>query len=459
MKGPFKGKIPGNQYIFSRPPKITNPKQTKKPFGLLKFAEKIECMVKGKNSVEIINIGDEILIGQIINSNAAWMAEQLDLNGFSVVHMTTISDTSEAIGEALNQAAMRADIILLTGGLGPTKDDITKQTLADYFKVKLVTDQKSLQDVEAFFASRKQPLTATNRRQAEIPSNSTPLSNPYGTAPGMWFEENGKVYASMPGVPVEMKYLMSEEIIPRLKKKYQPGYLVHKTIMTHGMGESHLSDLIKEWEDSLPEHIKLAYLPRPGVVRLRLSAAGNDREQLQHDIGNAVQRLVFLIPDLIFGYDNISMEEAVGDLLKKSQKTVSTAESCTGGAIAARITRIPGSSDYFRGSMVAYSNDIKENQLGVDPETLKSDGAVSEAVVRQMAEGGRKAFQTGYAIATSGIAGPEGGTKEKPVGTVWIAVATPEGTTAEVFQFGNNRERNTERSILSGLNMLRKRLL
>lgn len=416
-------------------------------------------MVESKTSVEIINIGDEILIGQIINSNAAWMAEQLNLNGFSVVHMTTISDTSEAIGEALNQAAMRADIILLTGGLGPTKDDITKQTLADYFNADLITDQNVLKEVEDFFASRNQPLTDTNRRQAEIPSNCTPLPNPYGTAAGMWFETNGKVYASMPGVPVEMKNLMSNEIIPRLKKKYQPGYLVHKTIMTHGMGESHLSDRIRDWEENLPDHIKLAYLPRPGVVRLRLSAAGNDKQQLQHDISNAVQQLLIRIPELIFGYDDITLEEVVGNLLRKSGKTVSTAESCTGGSIAARITRIAGSSDYFRGSMVAYSNDVKEKQLDVDPDTIQKHGAVSEQVVRQMAEGARKKFQTDCSISTSGIAGPGGGTKEKPVGTVWIAVATSTGTKAQVFRFGSNRERNTELSILSALNMLRKELL
>jgi len=416
-------------------------------------------MVKSKTSVEIINIGDEILIGQIINSNAAWMAEQLNLNGFSVVHMTTISDTSEAIGEALNQAAMRADIILLTGGLGPTKDDITKQTLADYFNTDLITDQNVLKEVEDFFASRNQPLTDTNRRQAEIPSNCTPLSNPYGTAPGMWFETNGKVYASMPGVPVEMKNLMSNEIIPRLKKKYKPGYLVHKTVMTHGMGESHLSDKIRDWEEDLPHHIKLAYLPRPGIVRLRLSAAGSDKKQLQHDINHAVQQLHFRIPDLIFGYDDITLEEVVGDLLRKSEKTVSTAESCTGGAIAARITRIAGSSDYFRGSLVAYSNDVKEQQLEVNPDSIKNYGAVSEQVVKQMAEGAQKKFQTDCSIATSGVAGPGGGTKEKPVGTVWIAVATSKGAKAKRFQFGNNRERNTERSVLSGLNMLRKELL
>jgi len=415
--------------------------------------------VKSTTSTEIINIGDEILIGQIVNTNAAWMAEQLNLSGFSVVHMTTIPDTAEAISEALKQAALRADIIILTGGLGPTKDDITKQTLADYFQTDLVRDATVLEKVEAFFASRKQALTETNRRQADIPSNCTPLSNPYGTAPGMWFEENGKVYASIPGVPVEMKHLMSQEIIPRLKEKFQPGHIVHKTIMTNGLGESHLSDKINEWEENLPAHIKLAYLPRPGIVRLRLSAAGADKNQLEQDVDEAVQQLTSLIPELIFGYDDITLEEVVGRLLTSKEKSVATAESCTGGAIAARITRIPGSSSYFRGSVVAYANDIKENHLGVEKQTLIDFGAVSKPVVKQMAERMKQKFDADYSIATSGIAGPGGGTKEKPVGMVWIAVATPEETIARVFHFGSNRQRNTELSVLSALNMLRKELL
>lgn len=426
---------------------------------MLNFVSNIKGMVKSKTSTEIINIGDEILIGQIVNTNGSWMAEQLNLSGFSVVHMTTISDTAEAISEALNQAAMRADIIILTGGLGPTKDDITKQTLADYFQADLVRDPTVLEKIEAFFASRKQTLTETNRKQADIPSNCTPLSNPYGTAPGMWFEENGKIYASMPGVPVEMKHLMSQEIIPRLKEKFQPGHIIHKTIMTHGLGESHLSDKIKEWEENLPSHIKIAYLPRPGIVRLRLSAAGHDKKQLENDVSEAVRQLASLIPELVFGYDDITLEEVVGQLLKSKEKSIATAESCTGGAIAARITRISGSSSYFLGSVVAYANDIKENHLGVEKQSLNDYGAVSKPVVKQMAEWIKRKFNTDYSVATSGIAGPTGGTKEKPVGTVWIAVATPEETVARVFHFGSNRQRNTELSVLSALNMLRKELL
>lgn len=416
-------------------------------------------MVKSKIKTEIINIGDEILIGQIVNTNAAWMADQLNLNGFSVVHMTTISDNREAIIEALKQASARADVILLTGGLGPTKDDITKQTLADYFNTNLITHKKTLQEVEDFFASRGQILTATNRRQADIPANCTPLSNPYGTAPGMWFEEQEKIYASMPGVPIEMKHLISREIIPRLREKYRPGHLYHKTIMTHGLGESHLSDKIREWEEQLPNHIKPAYLPRPGIVRLRLSAVGDDRSKLKHEVDQAIRELQSYIPDLIYGYDDVTLEEVTGNLLTQHKKTVATAESCTGGAIAARITRISGSSAYFRGSVVAYANDIKEKQLGVPASAITNHGAVSQPVVEAMAEGVRNRFKTDYAIATSGVAGPEGGTKEKPVGMVWIAVSTPARTVARVFHFGNNRERNNTLSVLSGLNMLRKELI
>ncbi|MCF8230789.1 MAG: competence/damage-inducible protein A [Bacteroidales bacterium] len=416
-------------------------------------------MVNSKVKTEIINIGDEILIGQIVNTNAAWMADQLNLNGFSVVHMATIADTKEAIIQALRQASVRADVVLLTGGLGPTKDDITKQTLAEYFGTNLITHKKILQEVKDFFASRGQSLTPTNRRQADIPANCIPLSNPYGTAPGMWFEERGKIYASMPGVPIEMKNLLSREIIPRLREKYQTEHLVHQTIMTHGLGESHLSDNIREWEEQLPNHIKLAYLPRPGIVRLRLSAVGNDKTKLKQEINQAIHDLQAYIPDLIYGYDDITLEEVTGQLLSRQKKTVATAESCTGGAIAARITRIPGSSAYFRGSVVAYANDVKEKQLGVPPSSLKNHGAVSQPVVEAMAEGVRNRFKTDYALATSGIAGPEGGTKEKPVGMVWIAVSSGAQTVAREFHFGNNRERNTELSVLSALNMLRKELI
>ncbi|MCF8339069.1 MAG: CinA family nicotinamide mononucleotide deamidase-related protein, partial [Bacteroidales bacterium] len=347
----------------------------------------------------------------------------------------------------------------LTGGLGPTKDDITKQTLADYFNTDLITHKKTLQEVEDFFASRGQTLTATNRRQADIPANCTPLSNPYGTAPGMWFEKQEKIYASMPGVPIEMRHLISREIIPRLREKYRPGHLYHKTIMTHGLGESHLSDKIREWEEQLPNHIKLAYLPRPGIVRLRLSAVGDDRTKLKQEVDQAIHELQSYIPDLIYGYDDVSLEEVTGKLLTQHKKTVATAESCTGGAIAARITRIPGSSAYFRGSVVAYANDIKEKQLGVLASVITKHGAVSQPVVEAMADGVRNRFKTDYAIATSGVAGPEGGTKEKPVGMVWIAVSSPARTVARAFHFGNNRERNNELSVLSGLNMLRKELI
>ncbi len=416
-------------------------------------------MVQSNIRAEILTIGDEILIGQIINTNASWMAQQMNLAGYSVVHMTTVSDDGFAITRAIDQAFGRSDIVLMTGGLGPTKDDITKQTLSEYFNSPLVVDKEALDHVSAFFAARGYELTKTNYYQAEVPEGCTVLKNNHGTAPGMLFEREGKVLVSMPGVPLEMKNLMKEKVIPYLKQIFKGQEILHKTVMTHGMGESHLSDRIRDWEDALPEHIKLAYLPRPGIVRLRLSAAGDDRKMLVADIEKQVRRLEKLIPELIFGFDDEPFEKVIGNLLKKRRQTLSTAESCTGGSIASRITSVPGSSEYFKGSVVAYENSVKKTVLRVSEKDLETDGAVSQAVVEQMATGARNLLETNFAIATSGIAGPDGGTDDKPVGTVWIAVASEKEVRSRRFQFGNNRERNIERSVLSGLNMLRLMLL
>lgn len=415
-------------------------------------------MVKSNIKAAVITIGDEILIGQIVNTNASWLGQQMNLAGYSVVHMATVPDQREEIVSELNKAIKYAEIVIITGGLGPTKDDITKHTLAEYFGRTLEEDPDTLQQVTSFFAARGMELTETNRRQALVPEGAVVLKNDNGTAPGMLFEDNGKVVVSLPGVPLEMKHLMTEQVIPYLKTKYKGQYIYHKTVMTHGMGESHLSDLIQGWEESLPSHIKLAYLPRPGIVRLRLSAAGDTFNQIRIDVNKQVQRLVRLIPDLIFGYDDITLEEVIGSMLTRKSKTVATAESCTGGSIAARITSVAGSSAYFKGSVVAYDNHVKYNVLGVSEEALEKYGAVSEEVAKQMAAGAKKLLSIDYAIATTGIAGPEGGTKEKPVGTVWIAVASHDEVKAQRFQFGHQRSRNTERSVLSALNMLRLKL-
>lgn len=416
-------------------------------------------MVQSNIKAEILTIGDEILIGQIVNTNAAWMAQQMNLAGYSVVHMTTVSDDGLSIKRAIDQAFGRSDIVLMTGGLGPTKDDITKKTLSEYFNSSLVVNEEALNHVRAFFAARGYELTETNYYQAEVPEDCVVLKNNHGTAPGMLFENEEKVLVSMPGVPLEMKNLMKEKVLPYLSQKFKGQEILHKTIMTHGMGESHLSDRIRDWEEALPGHVKLAYLPRPGVVRLRLSVAGDDRIKLEAEIEEQVRHLWKLIPELIFGFDDEPFEKVIGKLLTKHQQSLSTAESCTGGSIASRITSVPGSSGYFKGSVVAYENSVKKMVLNVSEKDLESDGAVSQVVVEQMAVGARNLLKTDFSIATSGIAGPDGGRDEKPVGTVWIAVASEKEVRSKKFQFGNNRERNIERSVLSGLNMLRLMLV
>ena len=407
---------------------------------------------------EIINIGDELLIGQVVNTNASWMAAQLNKAGISVVQTTIIADDAEAIKDTLDQAFKRAGIVLLSGGLGPTKDDITKKTLAEYFDSKLIFHEPAFEQVKKIFAARKFSVTEANRQQAMIPEKCKPLLNKNGTAPGMWFEKDGKVAVSMPGVPFEMKAMMEEQVIPAIISHFRMDAIVHKTIMTTGMPESMLSGKIKTWENSLPSHIKLAYLPQPGIVRLRLSGRGKDRQKLETEIQKQTEKLKRLVPEIIFGYDDVSLEEVIGQLLLKKKKTVSTAESCTGGYIAHLITGIPGSSDYFEGSVVSYSNRIKSELLGVRPGTLEKHGAVSREVVTEMAEGAKKKLKTDYCLAVSGIAGPTGGTKEKPVGTVWIALAEPGSTETRLFHFGEHRGRNIRRSALAALNLLRLQL-
>lgn len=407
---------------------------------------------------EIITIGDELLIGQVIDTNSAWMAGQLNSIGIKVHQITSVSDQREHILQALKEASARVELIIMTGGLGPTKDDITKKTLCEYFDAPLEIHNETLEHVTRIFRSYGLPLTELNRLQAMVPKGCTVLKNKNGTAPGMWFEFQGKIYISMPGVPFEMKGLMNDEVMPRLQGQSKQR-IIHRTILTQGEGESLLAARIESWENNLPGFIKLAYLPQPGIVRLRLTASGTDEEILRKALVKAEEELMPLAGELIFGYGEETMAEVVGKLLKAKGLTLATAESCTGGQIAQMITSVAGSSDYFKGAVVAYSNEVKENILGVNHQTLLDHGAVSEATVIEMAVGVKNRLSTDYAIAVSGIAGPSGGTEEKPVGTTWIAISTPSGTRARHFRFGEHRERNIQRAALTALSLLRKELL
>ncbi len=407
----------------------------------------------------IINIGDELLIGQVTNFNASWMAEQLNISGIDVIRINVISDKETEIINALNEAELIADIILLTGGLGPTNDDITKKTLCKYFKTKLVFDEQTFNDISALFIKRGFAMSERNKEQAEVPACCTVIRNNEGTAPGLWFEKNGKIFIATPGVPFEMKAMMSNSIIPMLEKKMSGDVIVHKTILTQGVGESFLADMIIEWGNNLPKNIRLAYLPSPGIVKLRLTARGENKKTLSTSIKNEVKKLHEIISKYIYGYDSETLEEIIGKLLIEKSKTVVTAESCTGGYIAHTITKVPGSSAYYKGSVIAYSNDIKENILGVKHKTLMQHGAVSEETVREMAENARTKLNADYSIAVSGIAGPDGGTAEKPVGLIWIAFSSAKKIVTKKFQFGNNRMVNIEIITATALNMLRKELL
>lgn len=414
---------------------------------------------------EIINIGDELLIGQVVNTNASWMAEQMSLAGFPVHRISVVSDNPNEITEALNLAGQRSDIILITGGLGPTKDDLTKDVLCSFFNTKLVFHEDTYRFIEQFFSSRGLKVTEINRRQAEVPESCTVITNPNGTAPGMWFEKAGEgrnrksVFVSMPGVPFEMKPMVTNEVLPRLKACFRPLSVLHHTILTQGIGESFLSDILEKWETSLPENLHLAYLPQPGIVRLRLTGQSENEFLLSKQMEEETAKLKSLIPDYIYGEGDESLEAVVGKLLKENGFKVATAESCTGGYIAHLITSIPGSSGYYKGSVIAYSNEIKTKELGVSEALLLAHGAVSEEVVKEMALNIRIKYDSSYSIAISGIAGPEGGTDEKPVGTVWIAIAGPAGVKAYKYLFGDNRERNIRRSALQALNLLRKTIL
>ncbi|MBN2745630.1 MAG: competence/damage-inducible protein A [Bacteroidales bacterium] len=408
-----------------------------------------------ENKVVILSIGDEILIGQIVNTNAVWMAEKLNESGFNVVSIQTAGDTYSSIWNSLDYAKSLASLILVTGGLGPTKDDITKKVVADFFNSELVIHEDVLTHVESFFQRRGRVLTDLNRLQAMIPHNCIAIPNSQGTAPGMYFIQDEKHFVFMPGVPFEMQGIMESWVIPQMKAIIPVDTIVQKTVLTHGMGESFLADKISLWEDNLPENISLAYLPSPGKVRLRLRGKNTTMEEIDKQISE----LGLLIPDYIFGFDNDSLELVVGKLLNENNFTLAIAESCTGGYLSHLITEVPGSSTYFLGSVIAYSNDIKSSVLGVDSLLIQKYGAVSQEVALQMAENTKRKFNSDFALATTGIAGPDGGSIDKPVGTVWIALAGPNGILSKKFQFGDHRLRNISLSANSALNMLRLSIL
>ena len=408
---------------------------------------------------EIITIGDEILFGQITDTNSQWISTELTQIGIRPTRKMSVGDNETDILEVLAEAESRADVILITGGLGPTKDDITKKTLCKYFDTELVINEDALELITGFFTKRGREMTELNRQQAAIPKNAEYVKNSWGTAPGMWIEHHGKIFIAMPGVPYEMKNLMSKRLLPKLQAFFETPIIYHKMIRTVGIGESFLAEKIETWEDSLPPHIKLAYLPHFGQVRLRLTATGSDLETLQAEVQVEVEKVLPLIDYGVYGFDSDELETVVGRLLKERNETLTTAESCTGGYVSHLITKIPGSSAYFLGGMVAYSYEMKTAELGVLQQTLDDFGAVSEETIRQMAEGARARLGSTYSIATSGIAGPDGGTTDKPVGTVWIACAGPNGTVAKKLILTNLREQNIQLSATFVLNMLRKVIL
>lgn len=407
---------------------------------------------------EIITIGDEILIGQIVDTNSAWMAQKLNLAGIKVKQITSVSDEREHILESLKQASLRVDLILITGGLGPTKDDITKKTLAEYFQVSLRIDDDALENVKQIFSRHKSPMLETNIKQAEVLENCTTLLNMNGTAPGMWIEDKGKIFVSMPGVPFEMMYMMEELVIPKVKSSFKLPSIVHHTILTAGLGESLLADRISEIENYLPSHISLAYLPKPGMVRLRLSGMGSDTNQLNDEIAIYAKKIVERLNEYVIAESDTQLEKVILDFMEARGLTLSTAESCTGGYISHLITQQPGSSKVFLGGAVSYSNGLKVSMLGVSEDTLKKFGAVSEETVKEMALGAISNYYSDYSISVSGIAGPDGGTPDKPVGTVWVAVSGKSKTITKKFQFGNKRAQNIERSAINALSLLYKLL-
>ncbi len=411
-------------------------------------------------NVSIITIGDELLIGQVIDTNSAWMAQELNKAGFRVKRRVAVGDVWEDIWKALDEESSMAEVILITGGLGPTADDITKPLLCQYFGGKLVQDEAVLQNVTFLFEKIfKREVTPRNIKQAEVPDVCTVLQNKRGTAPGMLFHKEGKIFVSMPGVPHEMQGLMTEEVIPLIQKQFNPIHITHRTLLTFGIGESMLADLIQDFEEALPSNIKLAYLPNFGMVRLRLTANGNDQGAIDKLINQQFEELQQLVKEFLVTNEDDPMEKVLGKLLLQKNKTVATAESCTGGYIAHLLTSIPGSSAFYNGSIISYANEVKTEMLGVTENMLTNHGAVSEEVVVQMVKGILQHIPTNYAIAVSGIMGPDGGTEDKPVGTVWIAVGNTQKQVTKKIHLRFNRQRNIHLTAVNALNIMRIFLL
>ena len=409
----------------------------------------------------IITIGDEILIGQIVDTNSGFIAKSLDKIGVEVTEMISISDNKKHILDTFAQLQNKVDLVVITGGLGPTKDDITKKTFCEYFDDTLVVNPQVLAHVteliEGFY---KRPISQLNKDQALVPSTCTVLHNKVGTAPGMWMKKENTVFISLPGVPYEMKYLVEEEIIPKIVREYKRPYIIHKTILTYGQGESLVAERIEDWENNLPDFIKLAYLPNPGRVRLRLSARGTDKEKLEEALEANIKSLDAIIHDIIVGYEeNETIESVVGKILSKENKTISTAESFTGGKIASILSAVPGASNYFKGSIVSYATEAKVNVLGVSQELVNQYSVVSAQVAEAMALNVKDILKTDYAIATTGNAGPSKGDSDAEIGTVFIALATPNGVITEEFNFGQPREKVIDRATIKSLEILQKEIL
>lgn len=409
---------------------------------------------------EIITIGDEILIGQIVDTNSQFISQELNKIGVSVYQITSIQDDHQHILNALKEAQDRVDIVIITGGLGPTKDDITKKTIAQFFHdTEFIEYPEVIEHIKKLFAKINYPFKEIQRYQAQLPSKATLLMNQYGTAPGMWFFENNTVFISLPGVPYEMKVLMTTEVLPRIQKQFKLSFILHKTIMTYGLGESTISEIIEDFENNLPSHIKLAYLPSFGRVRLRLSAKGENKEQLENELTTKIEEIYQLIPDIITGLDDEnSLEKTIGDLLIKNRKTICTAESLTGGKIAATLVSIAGSSAYYKGSFVTYSAETKINLLGVLPETIQKNTVVSKEVALEMALNAKEIFKTNYAIAVTGNAGPTTDHNDKSVGLVFIALVSDDKAIVEEFNFGEPREKVINRTVSKSFQILRKEL-
>ncbi|WP_370408149.1 competence/damage-inducible protein A [Tenacibaculum dicentrarchi] len=412
-------------------------------------------------NAEIITIGDEILIGQIVDTNSQWIGQELNKIGVSVYQISSIQDEKQHILNALKEAENRADIVIITGGLGPTKDDITKKTIAEYFNDdKVIIYDEVISHIKELFEKIKHPYNEVQKYQAELPSRATLLMNQFGTAPGMWFFENNTVFVSLPGVPYEMKGLMTNEVLPRIQQKYELPFISHTTIMTVGVGETVIAERIEEWENSLPSHIKLAYLPSFGKVRLRISAKGTNKEVIEKEVASKVAILNTLISDVIVGFDTAaSIEKRVGDLLIAKNKTVSTAESLTGGKIGANLVSIAGSSAYFKGGFITYTAELKEQLLGVSKQTIQEFSVVSKQVAKQMAVGCLKKLKTDFAIAVTGNAGPTTDDTDKSVGVVCIAIASKQRVEVYEFNFGEPREKVLNRTVTKALDLLRERIL